>query len=246
MGQDSPSEVAGGRFSKTFFSITLKHVLRSTSLSFSSLLVALRIPNRCCAVRPRFSWASGPRPLALRPRRARARARAAFCLSGGSFHLSPSQSRSLLRARCARSPSPSGGEREPATLRSPTARDRCEGESKAASQRTEKVAFLVLQRRITDGPPSTTATRNSSRRAFRGGVRSSSCPLSLSLSLACRDGSAKGRPGCRNGQSRRRRLRRRPFGGGKIECCCWACWSAGVVALPTSCMVSCRYVVVFA
>ena len=154
--------------------------------------------------------------------------------------------RCCVRAALARPHPQAEREREPATLRSPTARDRCEGESKAASQRTEKVAFLVLQRRITDGPPSTTATRNSSRRAFRGGVRSSSCPLSLSLSLACRDGSAKGRPGCRNGQSRRRRLRRRPFGGGKIECCCWACWSAGVVALPTSCMVSCRYVVVFA
>ena len=71
----------------------------------------------------------------------------------------------------------------------------------------------------------------------------SSCH-STPLGLPRRDGSAKGRPSCRNGQSCRRRRRSL---GGKIECCCHrACWSAGVVALLTSCMVSCRYVVVFA
>ena len=179
-----------------------------------------------------------------------------------------SQSRSLLRAcvvraraRCARLARPQGGERACNTALSdrPTA-----GEGRKQSSFTEKrkgcfsclaTAAAAANGRRTDGPPCTTATRNSSRRAFRG-VRSSFLPsfllpsLSLSVYLpiaiqlpsGCRDGSAKGRPGCRNGQSRRRR--RGSLGGnaaaGPAE------WSAGVVALLTSCMVSCRYVVVFA
>ena len=111
------------------------------------------------------------------------------------FLFFPPQSRSLLRARCARRSLALVLRAERESLQHcvvrPTVRVlRRERESKAASQRTEKVAFLVLQRRqrrrrrLTDGPLcTTTATRNSSRRAFRG-VRSSSLPSSLSLALS--------------------------------------------------------------
>ena len=116
----------------------------------------------------------------------------------------------------------------------------------------EKVASLVSQWRQTDGgrtdgrtdgPLCTTATRNSSRRASeRASLSFEECalppsrpllrppplPLSLCLSLSRHSTPPRaggmvprkaGPPCCRNGRSRGSL-------GGKIECCCWACWSA--------------------
>ena len=179
-----------GREGKTsFHSCCSAHLV----LYLFGFVISVRCILALAALCPLLSSASGPRPPALRPSWAGKRARAAFCLSGGScsFHLRVD--RCCVRAALgARSPLCSGRREslQHCVVR-PTVRVlRRERESKAASQRTEKVAFLVLQRRqrrrrrLTDGPLcTTTATRNSSRRAFRG-VRSSSLPSSLSLALS--------------------------------------------------------------
>ena len=181
------------------------------------------------------------RALIQRPRAAGGRGRASFLPFRWffrSFHLPPSSLCQPIVVACAlsrSSPSAEGGKEtracntalSAAAAAAAAAAER-NGESKAASEGTEKVAFLVLQR-ATDGQRTallsplctTAATRNSSRRALRGGVRAPclSLPLSHQLPSDCRDGSAKGRPGCRNGQSPS------PSWVPWWQCCCWACWS---------------------
>ena len=187
-----------------------------------------------------------------------ASARAAFCLSGGSFHLARSVGTKRVDRCCVRAAlaSGTGRRREPATLRCPTVPPAGAGrerESKSAQlgRGKRKGCFACLAvaangRRTdgrTDGPLCTTATRNSSRRASeRASLSFEECalppsrpllrppplPLSLCLSLSRHSTPPRaggmvprkaGPPCCRNGRSRGSL-------GGKIECCCWACWSA--------------------
>ena len=166
-----------------------------------------------------------------------------LCLSGGSFHLG---SESDVVACALRSLSVgTAEEREPATLRCPTATttvrpprrpprrpSSAPGRRKQSSfigEREEKRSLFLWQ--PTDGPPCSTAARNSRRRRapLRGrsalDARSSLSPSPWLLSLLPFNSPwaaemvprKAGPPGCRNGQSRRRL---RGSLGGKIECCC--------------------------
>ena len=164
-----------------------------------------------------------------------------LCLSGGSFHLG---SESDVVACALRSLSVgTAEEREPATLRCPTATTvrpprrpprrpllRAWKEKAKQLHRGEEKRSLFLWQ-PTDGPPCSTAARNSRRRraplrAREECARRSLFPLSpwlLSLLPFNSPWAAEmvprkaGPPGCRNGQSRRRL---RGSLGGKIECCC--------------------------
>ena len=194
-----------------------------------------------------------------------------LCLSGGSFHLG---SESDVVACALRSLSVgTAEEREPATLRCPTATtvrpprrpprrpSSAPGRRKQSSfigEREEKRSLFLWQ--PTDGPPCSTAARNSRRR--RAPLRGRSA-LDARSSLSRRGSS----PSCHSTPPGLPRWFRERQAGPAAEmakvvvvfvgplvarlsaAAWWACWierSAWVDALPTSCMVSCRYVVVFA